>query len=174
MIRGAAALCLALAGPVAAATEYGLVANKTGLSLVFPLQVESPEGRDLGVTLREPGSEDVALSALLEGGAFFRVLVPPGTYVVRFAPLDGDGPSLETRPLTFEITGPASKGGHLLTLDEGGIAGTRPIALCQSYGYDAHAITELRQYWDDLRDGSEVGEALPVPPRRELSERLCD
>ncbi len=182
MIRIAVLLALVLARMAAAAPDYGLLENRTDLPLVFPLQVRSDPGEDRLVTLRDAQTGKVALTARLEGGAFFRVLVPLGTYLVEFAsgvtwqgdrPVEGPTARRVTiRPaLTFEVTGPARKAGHLVDLRGEGPPETRPIALCQSFGYDVHALTELRDYYDAPLD---LAEGPRRPPSRELTERLCD
>ena len=130
-----AALLLWLA-PVALATEpggsmplqkAGLMWNRTGLPAVFPLQVKSPAGTDYFLTLTNSETGAEALAAYIEGGMFFKVLVPPGRYVLRFASgtgwqgeaaLFGAGTQrLELpQPLEFAIRGPGLKAGHAVTL----------------------------------------------------------
>ena len=107
----------------------GLMWNRTGLPAVFPLQVKSPIGRDYVLTLVDDETGVSALAAYINGGAFFRVLVPPGTFRVRFAAgtdwrgeeaLFGPGALTETfdleQPLTFEVRNPGIKAGHLIDL----------------------------------------------------------
>lgn len=104
----------------------GLLWNKTGLPATFPLQVKTRPGADYIVTLTDTSTDTKALAAFIEGGRFFRVLVPPGTYGLhfdygtvwhddeqRFA--DAKGFDLQA-PLTFEIRGIGRKAGHLVDL----------------------------------------------------------
>ncbi|AVL53564.1 hypothetical protein CEP88_13710 [Roseobacter denitrificans] len=63
----------------------GLMWNKTGLPAVFPLQVKTAPGQDFMMTLVDAQTHAPALAAFIEGGEFFKVLVPPGEYDVRFA-----------------------------------------------------------------------------------------
>ena len=58
----------------------GLMWNRTGLPAVFPLQVKTPPGQDHVLTLIDADTGTDALAAYIKGGAFFKVLVPPGTY----------------------------------------------------------------------------------------------
>src|SRR6056297_186762 len=87
-------LLLALTGPGESAgtgedapspTSAGLMWNRTGLPAVFPLQVKTPPGQDYVLTLIDADTGADALAAYIEGGAFFKVLVPPGTFRLKFA-----------------------------------------------------------------------------------------
>ena len=72
---------------------------------------------------------DDALAAFIEGGEFFRILVPPGVFRLSFAAGDvwhGEddlfGTTTRTfelnKPLTFKIRGLGGKAGHLVDLSE--------------------------------------------------------
>lgn len=108
--------------------EPGLVWNRTGLPLVFPLQVKTPPGADYIVNLTDADSGDTALAAYIRGGLFFRVLVPPGTYRVHFdygtVWHDNEARFADQKtvhlddPLTFETRGIGRKAGHLVDLTE--------------------------------------------------------
>lgn len=113
----------------------GLLWNRTGLPAVFPLQVKTPPGRDYLLTLRDAQTGAPALAAYIRGGAFFRVLVPPGSYRLHFATGDrwqgiddGFGPTRTKvfdlpRPLLFETRGRGHKAGHIVTLPDPGADG---------------------------------------------------
>ncbi|UWQ77820.1 hypothetical protein K3725_10855 [Leisingera sp. S132] len=103
----------------------GLMWNRSGLPAVFPLQVRTPDGGDYYLVLS--GSKGDALAAYIRGGEFFKVLVPPGRYALRFAGGAGwqgearlFGPATEifelSEPLTFEVRGTGIKAGHRVTL----------------------------------------------------------
>jgi hypothetical protein len=135
---------LALAGDVAPAVQpstetdtqantqaTGLMWNRTGLPAVFPLQVKTSAGQDYFLTLRDVGTGMDALAAFITGGDFFKVLVPPGTYTLRFHIGDvwqGEddlfGPGADTQilelaePLTFEIRSLDVKAGHLVNIED--------------------------------------------------------
>lgn len=105
----------------------GLLWNRTGLPAVFPLQVKSPEGADYYLVLTSSGSGQEALAAYIRGGAFFKVLVPPGRYALRFASgtdwrgeeqLFGPDTVVFALPedLEFAIRGAGIKAGHLVVL----------------------------------------------------------
>lgn len=109
----------------------GLLWNHSGLPAVFPLQVKTPVGQNYFLTLVDKGTGKEALAAYIVGGAFFKVLVPPGTYKLRFS--FGDVWQGEERlfglgsktgkfeleePLTFKIHGASIKGGHLVDITE--------------------------------------------------------
>lgn len=128
LLGGVAPLARATAGTPAHAPA-GLMWNRTDLPAVFPLQVKTPAGNDYMLTLIDADTGDAALAAYIRGGAFFKVLVPPGTFRLRFATGDvwqGEqalfGPGDRTRvfelrePLTFETRGLGVKAGHVVDL----------------------------------------------------------
>lgn len=143
-------LCLVvLSAPLSAAPEPGLMWNRSGLPLVFPLQVKTAPGHDYHVQLSDPESGKPVLAAFWSGGDFFRVLVPPGTFIVQIArgtdwqddvALFGDETEyfLVADPLTFQITGMDRKEGHLIDLRDrapGQLTqrDTRQVALCREH-----------------------------------------
>ncbi|KIC21664.1 hypothetical protein [Leisingera sp. ANG-Vp] len=125
----------------------GLMWNRTGLPAVFPLQVKSPKGADYFLTLHDHGTGEAALAAYIEGGAFFKVLVPPGRFVLRFASgtkwqgeeaLFGAGTQHfeMPEPLEFAVRGLGSKAGHIVTLRQprpgrSWLAGLKEQSICQ-------------------------------------------
>ena len=131
-------LCCAPAGATAgnengpwAPQTTGLLWNRTGLPAVFPLQIKTPDGQDYFLTLIDQQTREEALAAYIVGGAFFKVLVPPGTYVLRFSTGDvwqGEGRLFgadeSTRsfdlpdPLTFEIRDYGTKAGRVVDIAE--------------------------------------------------------
>lgn len=152
---GLAALLVALLPDGAAAADSsakpraGLMWNKSGLPAVFPLQVKTAPGADYVLLLTDDASGEEVLAAFLVGGQFFRVLVPPGNFRVRFAAgvqWQGDdamfGQQGQTliiempEPLTFEVRGLRTKAGHLIDLTKtvaGQMAQTQPVPqrICQ-------------------------------------------
>ncbi len=109
--------------------KHGLMWHRSGLPAVFPLQVKTLGPQDYYVTLTDFETEETVLAAYIEGGRFFRVLVPPGTFEVRFAYgniWQGEealfGPEGKTSffdmpdPLTFGVRNYNTKGGHLVDL----------------------------------------------------------
>lgn len=122
-------LCLVPLALKAEPPQAGLMWNRTGLPAVFPLQVKTPEGADYYLSLSDAETGEAALAAYIAGGDFFKVLVPPGRYVLRF--VSGErwqgeerlfGPGGQTQrfelphPLEFAIRGAGVKAGHLVTL----------------------------------------------------------
>jgi len=180
-----AVLLVGLIAPLARANEEaaqptaGLMWNRTGLPAVFPLQVKTSAGQDYMLTLIDVDSGDEALAAYIVGGAFFKVLVPPGTFRLRFATghiWQGEdelfGPGEKTQvfelraKLTFETRGVGVKAGHVVDLTappSGRLAGASVSdqLICQSFA--------VRFPSSDT--------TFPRPPARnyaERSERLRD
>ncbi len=128
----------------------GLMWNRTGLPAVFPLQVKTPEGQDYFLKLIEDDTGKEALAAFINGGAFFKILVPPGTFRLTFAAGDvwqdeenlfGHGGATRffelDNPLTFEIRSRSVKAGHLVTIPDPGsdpflTAAVKDQFICQS------------------------------------------
>ena len=108
--------------------RHGLMWNRTGLPAVFPLQVKTTTGQNYYVNLVDAHSGEPALAAFIEGGRFFKVLVPPGQFEVHFASglnwenektLFGVGGTEVFRlekPLTFAVVGTSVKAGHIIDL----------------------------------------------------------
>jgi hypothetical protein len=129
----------------------GLMWNRSGLPAVFPLQIKSPVGRDYVVTLTDVSTGQPVLAAYIEGGTFFKVLVPPGTFRLGFVAgtvwqgeEDLFGPGDKTQhftlhdPLVFQTRGFGTKAGHIITLQEpasGQMAGftLKDQLLCHSF-----------------------------------------
>ncbi|MGR3760110.1 hypothetical protein ACUXV3_08240 [Roseobacteraceae bacterium NS-SX3] len=189
---------LAQPGGAEVPPEPGLMWNRTGLPAVFPLLVKSPEGQDYVLTLLDAQTGEEALAAYVKGGAFFRVLVPPGRYRLRFAPQDGGGAAELPEPLTFRIQGYARKGGHIVDLT-GGELRTVPVAVCQwaaaaprglvfpEFETDWGEVSREDRWsapwgmrlrsWRERPEGAEVFDDLSPyysgPLRFELRSRLC-
>jgi hypothetical protein len=180
-------LCLGFAVSGARAADVapppaGLLWNKTGLPAVFPLQVKTLPGRDHVVTLIDAETGEEALAAYIRGGAFFRVLVPPGVYRLRFASgkhwqgealFFGEGPDIEVfelrRVLRFETRGLGTKAGHIVDLrGRGTEAQITEQRICQSFRPDfPRPISRPRE------DRRAVGPDYEVPQRRDVRSRYC-
>ncbi len=181
-----AAAPFASAGDSAAvrpAQQAGLMWNRSGLPAVFPLQVKTPPGQNYFLTLIDENTDAAALAAYIKGGAFFKVLVPPGVFRLKFASGDtwqgeddlfGPGPNtrlFELRePLTFETRGIGIKAGHVVQLLErepGQIAQVtlKDQLICQSVRlefppsiYSALELEQARGVLNQGRDGSPTGQ----------------
>ncbi|MFD2739113.1 hypothetical protein ACFSUD_06010 [Sulfitobacter aestuarii] len=201
-VRGAGTLlvCLSLTMVAASGEESprpGLMWNRTGLPLVFPLQVKTPSGKDYFLTLIDAQSGDEALGAYIEGGEYFRILVPPGTFTLRFAAgetwqgeeeLFGPGPLTRSfempRPLTFEIRDFATKRGHLVDIttfppDESIEARISNRHICQELRLDVPPLG-LRLYDERFRRRAgipnlhESGPLIFPAPENPLTDPLTD
>lgn len=136
----------ALADEPHPAPKTGLLWVRSALPSVFPLQVKTAPGRDYHLTLTDTQTQDKTLAAYIRGGDFFRVLVPPGVYTLRFAygarwqgqtRLFGDATRIYhvEESLRFATRGIGTKAGHLVDLR--GLIETRevrlttPLSICQ-------------------------------------------
>lgn len=128
-VLGAFLIAIPMAQADDAPLPRGLMWNRSGLPAVFPLQVKTPLGGNYYLTLMDGVTGDVVLAAFVRGGEFFKVLVPRGTYHLRFATGDdwqgegalfGPGPATQIidhpTPLTFAIKGYGTKTGHVVTI----------------------------------------------------------
>ncbi|UWQ55120.1 hypothetical protein [Leisingera caerulea] len=147
--------CLVPLALMAEPPRAGLMWNRTGLPAAFPLQVRTSAGADYYLILSDAETGEAALGAYIDGGKFFKVLVPPGRYVLRFASgkrWQGEerlfGPGAQTRrfelpyPLEFAIRGAGIKGGHVVTLSReppgGGLqAAVKAQYICQIASLEA-------------------------------------
>ncbi|QDY71238.1 hypothetical protein [Qingshengfaniella alkalisoli] len=116
--------------PLSADTpRTGLMWNRSGLPAAFPLQVKTPSGQNYFLVLRDAENDRQALAAYINGGEFFKVLVPPGRFTLQFAigqEWQGEdtlfGPDAQTRfvelgpPLTFKTRGIGTKAGHIVEI----------------------------------------------------------
>lgn len=158
LIIACVAVALACQTPVLSADPApqpkGLMWNRTGLPAVFPLEIKSAPGRDYVVTLSQSSTGDDVLAAYVTGGEFFRVLVPPGRYDLRFdygaawQGADagfGSGQDAGTYhlpdPLVFEVRGRGTKAGQFVDLtaiasDPTAEAQIREALNCQRLTYD--------------------------------------
>lgn len=153
----------------------GFMWNKTGLPLVFPLQVKSLAGQDYFMILKNVEDETPALAAYVRGGVFFRVLVPPGIFKIDFAAgevwqneeaLFGPDATLFFTlpdPLTFAVLDESTKGGHIIDLRNMSPDSTQQIIvtsakICQNKraGNDAQRL----QAEPSARDTDPVGQEI--------------
>ena len=175
------------------ARPQGLLWNRSGLPLTFPLQVKSSPGRDFYLLLLDAESGRAVLAAYVRGGGFFRVLVPPGDYRLHLATgreWQGEaalfGPGTEVFALAptlrFEVTGPGRKAGHLVDLTglaEGAAAQVSDRALCSGYRLDPRSLRAawpLPGAWPGGDPAAPRAGSLPrfPAPDWEIRPRLCD
>ncbi|MCZ0961607.1 hypothetical protein [Paracoccus benzoatiresistens] len=148
-------LVIALALPAWAQDRprAGLMWNRSGLPATLPLVVGTEPGQDYVVFLVPPDGGDPVMAGYIHGGTFFRLLVPPGSWHVRFAHgrewQGGDtlfGPDTEwtgvDEPMTFG-SGVARRHGYIVRLAEHEgrmqIASTGPLDQCQ----DLYVTSEI-------------------------------
>ena len=172
------ALLLALPASADERPPGGLLWNRSGLPATLPLQVHSPAGLDHVVMLTHPDETAAKVAGYVRGGAFFRILVPPGDWQISFASgTDWQGePALfgpETRrvalpdPLHFGVADGARLEGHVLRLEtrdgDTRVASVGPQTICR--------VADWQGETRDLR----TGEAIPstdLRAQRPQSRRL--
>lgn len=121
-------LTFALLVPVVARAEpaHGMIRAETALPRTFPLVLRLPPGQSGHLTVTDPATGAVILTAYARAGTPLRVLVPPGDWSVRVASgatwqdetsLFGPDTRTETfGPLRFDIRGLNARKGYVLTL----------------------------------------------------------
>jgi hypothetical protein len=160
--------------------------NRSGLPAVFPLQIKTAPGPDYMLRLIDVQSGKPVLAAYIEGGRFFRVLVPPGTFRLHFASgliwrgeedLFGPGTSTEQfelqQPLRFGTRGLGRKAGHIIDLRD-----RTSGRLAQGARRDQVICQTLRSVLPALQAGpAQIGipaQSLPgIVTRFEIRSRLC-
>ena len=184
-----ALIAVFIAAPLSAdQMRGGLLWNKTGLPAVFPLQVRTDPGADYYLLLTDTKTSHPALAAYIEGGKFFRVLVPPGEYALHFAygevwqgEDDLFGQDGRTRfyslpkVLQFRTEGLARKNGHLIDLSRmlGGDtleASLKSVTICQTmhlaYADRPHSDPSAL-YWPPFGTAANVAQLVEALPRAE-------
>ncbi|WP_103171259.1 hypothetical protein [Paracoccus sp. SY] len=170
-------LTIALALPALAQDRprAGLMWNRSGLPATLPLVVQTLPGRDFALFLSPDIGGDPVMAGYIHGGTFFRLLVPPGTWTIRFAhgtDWQGEdalfGPDTEwtqvAEPMTFGAS-VARKHGYIIRLIETEgkvrVASSGALDLCQGLTI----TTEVIELDDELRDDRN---RLPTPGLRRL------
>lgn len=122
-------LLLVLLAPVAARAEpeHGLIRSGTDLPRTFPLVLRLPPAQSGHLTVTDPATGAVILTAYARAGTPLRVLLPPGDWSVRVATgatwqdeTRFFGPDTRTAtfgPLRFDILGLNARRGHVLTIN---------------------------------------------------------
>ncbi|MFD1881478.1 hypothetical protein [Paracoccus pacificus] len=164
--------------------KTGLLRNYSGLPATLPLQVMTDPGQDFLAELRDPDTGALLLSAYVRGGAFFRVLVPPGQAVLRFTAgndwsgerlnFSAPGETITLPPLRFGVVGLDRRGGYLIDLrrrapDRSGdqAATVRDIGICQTRSIDADAL-KWTPGWaevDLINRRTDYGTVVPHRPK---------
>lgn len=170
-------LTIALALPAWAQDRprAGLMWNRSGLPATLPLVVRTVPGRDYAVFLSPIAGGDPVMAGYIHGGTYFRLLVPPGTWRVRFAhgsDWRGEealfGPETEwttvDEPMSFGAS-VARRHGYIIRLIESDgrmkVASAGPLDLCQTLTMTTETID-----LDDERDDDP--NRLPAPGLRRL------
>lgn len=148
----------------------GLIWNHSGLPATLPLQVRSPEGADHVIFLTRDGASTPEVAGFFHGGAFFRLLVPPGDWRIRIASgraWQGEaalfGPETAWRDLPQPLhfgAGKSRLNGHALTLTDDAIT-VAPQTICRLPSWHSGLFDE------DEPIGRQPPEPQPLhPPRR--------
>ncbi|KFE34608.1 hypothetical protein [Thioclava atlantica] len=182
-------ILLLLALPVSAEPRpQGLLWAETGLPRTLPLQIKSAPGRDIYLVLRDVATGQDVMGGYARGGAFFRLLVPPGRFELQLAlgaPEDWQGlrdlfgpGTLRLRvtpPLVFGVTGYARKSGHLIDLRDLGQITQSPLGICQDLLLDPESVSvepDTPMPGVSPRDPNEIRD--PKVPKYRSVSRICD
>lgn len=130
----------------------GLMWNRSGLPATFPLVVKTPAGDDYVLFVADPQDGRAVMAGYIRGGEFFRLLLPPGEWRLRFAhgrdwqgedDLFGAGTAWiePPQPLDFRLLGLDRRRAYVVTLGEGDdgttVADARADAECQLVLWDS-------------------------------------
>lgn len=153
-------------GLAQARPRAGLMWNHSGLPATFPLVVKTPHGEDYVMFVANPEDGAAVMAGYIRGGDFFRLLLPPGDWRLRFASgkeWQGENGLFGTatdwielqQVLDFRVLGINRRRAYVVTLAEQN--GTMKSV-------DARAGTECqRLLWDSTN--REWPEDLPGLPR---------
>lgn len=143
---------LPAAAPAEDRPRAGLMWNRSALPATFPLVVKTPPGRDYVLFVTAPEAGEAAMAGYIRGGEFFRLLLPPGEWRLRFAfgedwqgETDLFGPATGwtgmQQALDFRVLGVNRRRAYVVTLAErdGGmtVAEARAGAECQRLLWDS-------------------------------------
>ena len=121
-------LVAATPGQSAEPPGEGLLWNRSGLPLLFPLHVRTGPGAGYYLQLLDPKTGNPAMAAWVEGGELLRVLAPPGEWrlvIAKGAVSDWQGEAQAFGPETeiidqglvsFGVQGLASRQGVIIDL----------------------------------------------------------
>lgn len=130
----------------------GLMWNRSGLPATFPLVVKTPAGDDYVLFVADAQDGRAVMAGYIRGGEFFRLLLPPGEWRLRFAhgrdwqgedDLFGAGTAWiePPQPLDFRLLGLDRRRAYVVTLGEGDdgttLADARADAECQLVLWDS-------------------------------------
>lgn len=176
--------CALASATWAEAPAHGLMWNKTGLPAVFPLQVKTAHKVDTQVTLIDASSGQRALAAYIEGGRFFKVLVPPGEFVLEFQQVQKRADAIDEaaeaqvffldQALTFAVRN-GVKVGHSVDLTDPATG----IVLKESFICQRYRVTRpsrpLPPFGDDSAYATRLRERgeIAVFPNPNTPERLA-
>ena len=172
------ALLMALPASADEQPPGGLLWNRSGLPATLPLQVHSPAGLDHVVMLSHPDETAAKVAGYVRGGAFFRILVPPGDWQTSFASgreWQGEqalfGPDTQRftlpDPLHFGAADGARLEGHVLRLEtrdgDTRVASVGPQTICR--------VADWQRETRDLRTGAAIP-STDLRAQRPQSRRL--
>lgn len=130
----------------------GLMWNRSGLPATFPVVVKTPPGEDYVMLVTRPADGVAVMAGYIRGGDFFRLLVPPGEWRLRFAfgtVWQGEkglfGPATDwidlQQDLDFRVLGLNRRRAYVITLTEQHgtmkVVEARPGAECQLVLWDS-------------------------------------
>ncbi|WP_299360495.1 hypothetical protein [uncultured Paracoccus sp.] len=156
----------------------GLMWNRSRLPATFPVVVKTPPGEDYVMFVTRPADGAAVMAGYIRGGDFFRLLVPPGEWRLRFA--FGTAWQGETNlfgaatdwidvqhALDFRVLGLNRRRAYVITLTEQDgtvkVVDARPGAECQLVLWNS----EIREAPVDLPGMSPEEREVLVGPQQE-------
>ncbi len=185
MIRFLLVLVLALPALSAFAEErpQGLLWNRSGLPATIPLHIKTKIGADHILLLHDTSTGEAVLAAYIRGGAFFRVLVPPGRFDLSFGSgeiwrgeADGFGPETQwfvLEPALEFQSSAARREGHLIDLRDITQVAIRGFADCQRWELDPDSLRLPKLEYPTPHDRPQRSESWQAP-QYTVRSKICD
>ncbi len=161
----------------------GLLWNRSGLPATIPLQVKTSADVDYFLLLHDTSTGDAVLAAYFRGGAFFRVLVPPGRFKLTFGSgeswrgeADAFGPETQwfvLKPALEFRSSAARREGHLIDLRNLTQIAIQGLADCQRRELDPDSLRLPELEYPKPNSGPQRFETWQAP-QYSVRSRVCD
>lgn len=161
----------------------GLMWNRSGLPATIPLQIKTNIGADHILLLHDTSTGEAVLAAYIRGGAFFRVLVPPGRFELSFGSgeiwrgeVDAFGPETQwyvLEPALEFQSSAARREGHLIDLRDLTQVAIRGLADCQRWELEPDSLRLPTLEYPTPSDRPQRPESWQAP-QYTVRSTICD